>query len=108
MDIAGEDLDAEAARLTALRDALIKGILEKVKHTRLIGHPTKRLPNNINIGIDFVRGDSVSLALDVEGVAGGAEPDQRLFAIQVAADHRHLVLGQGMTPHVEHQDVGGR
>lgn len=95
VDIAGEDLDVEAARLTALRDALIKGILEKVKHTCLIGHPTKRLPNNINIGIDFVRGDSVALALDVEGVAvstgsacssGNAGPSVVLLAMGLSKD----------------------
>jgi cysteine desulfurase len=85
----------EAARLTVLRDALIKGIQEKVQHTRLNGHPTKRLPNSVNIGIDFVRGDSVALGLDVEGVAvstgsacssGNAGPSAVLLAMGLSKD----------------------
>jgi cysteine desulfurase len=94
-ELAMVDLYKESVRITALRDRLIKGILDNIPDTRLNGHPTKRLSNNIHVSIDYVEGESLLLYLDMEGIAcstGSAcssasmEPSHVLSAIGVSQD----------------------
>jgi cysteine desulfurase len=68
IELAGQEMDKEADRLTCLRDKLIKGILERIDHTRLNGHPSMRLPNNVNMSFGFLEGESIVLNLDLEGI----------------------------------------
>jgi cysteine desulfurase len=67
-EIAILEKDEEAGRLTLLRDKLTRGILETIDHTYLNGHPTKRLPNNVNTSIEFVEGESTCLNMDLYGI----------------------------------------
>ncbi len=67
-EIAEQEMAEEAGRLTALRDRLIEGILGGIEHTQLNGHPVKRLPNNVNVSISYIEGESVLLNLDLEGI----------------------------------------
>jgi cysteine desulfurase len=67
-ELAQQEMAGESARLVRLRDRLISGILERVERTSLNGHATERLPNNVNIGIEFVEGEAVCLNLDMEGI----------------------------------------
>lgn len=69
VELAMRDVDAEAVRLTAMRDRMIQGILGNIEHSQLNGHPSLRLPNNINVSIKYVEGESLLLSLDMEGVA---------------------------------------
>ncbi len=59
----------EIARLTKLRDRLIAGVLERVDGTQLNGHPTQRLPNNVNISIAGIEGEAMLFYLDEAGIA---------------------------------------
>jgi cysteine desulfurase len=68
-ELAVKELDERQAHLLPLRDRLIKGLSEKIDHSLLNGHPTKRLPNNISMCFEFVEGESMLLNLDMEGVA---------------------------------------
>ncbi|UCE97752.1 MAG: cysteine desulfurase NifS [Dehalococcoidia bacterium] len=68
VDLTIQEIPTETIRLTSLRDLFIKGILEKIDDTRLNGHPQLRLPNNINVSIDYIEGESVMLNLDLEGI----------------------------------------
>lgn len=68
MEIAKAELKEEGARLTKLRDKLIDGVTSTIKRTYLNGHPKKRLPNNANIGFDYIEGESLILSLDAIGV----------------------------------------
>lgn len=68
-EIAQAEMAAEAKHLVRLRDKLIKGLLEGIPQTRLNGHPTKRLPNNVNISVASVEGESLAVSLDLEGIA---------------------------------------
>jgi cysteine desulfurase len=70
--LAEQQREEWAARCAALRDRLIAGVLERVHHTTLNGHPTRRLPNNANIAFDYVEGESVLLLLDQHGVAASS------------------------------------
>ena len=67
--IARSEMESEAERLRALRDRLIKGMLERVGDSFLNGHPTKRLPNNANFRFRFVEGESMLLNLDMMGIS---------------------------------------
>jgi cysteine desulfurase len=69
LEIAQDRMDEETRRLTILRDNFIKCLPERIDQVRLNGHPTKRLPNNVNISIDLVDGATMLLNLDLEGIA---------------------------------------
>ncbi|HHY45351.1 MAG TPA: cysteine desulfurase NifS [Firmicutes bacterium] len=96
--LAERELEAEGKRLTTLRDKLINGILEKIPDTVLNGHPTKRLPHNVNVSIKYVEGESVLLNLDRMGVgassgsactSGSLEPSHVLLAMGVPHEVAH-------------------
>lgn len=76
--IAGElcmkNFETESKRLSNMRDKLISSILENIENSYLNGHPTDRLPNNINIGIGGMEGETIRLLLllDEEGIAVSA------------------------------------
>ena len=67
-ELAEKETVSEAQRLASLRDRLISGILERIDHTKLNGHPVIRLPNNVNVSIDYIEGEAVLLNLDLEGI----------------------------------------
>lgn len=91
VEIAKNLMGEEEKRLTGLRDRLIKAIFERIKHVQLNGHPTKRLPNNVNISIEFVEGESMLLNLDMEGVA--ASTGSACSSSSMEASHVLLALG---------------
>ena len=110
VELAQQEMGEEAERLTYLRDRLIKGILERIDHVRLNGHPTMRLPNNINVSVDYVEGESIVLNLDLEGICvstGSAcstsslEPSHTLLAMGLSHEQAHgslrLTLGKWTT-----------
>ena len=95
----------ESARLAALRDRLISGVLQ-IPDTELTGHPEWRLPNNASFAFAGVEGESLLLNLDLVGVAassgsacttGSVEPSHVLMAMGVsegaARGHLRLTLG---------------
>jgi len=97
-EIAKAEMKIEAARLTNLRDKLIKGILDSIPESYLNGHPTERLPNNVNVRFSYIEGESLILSLDMEGVAcssGSActsktlEPSHVLLAIGLKHEEAH-------------------
>jgi cysteine desulfurase len=67
--LAGGKLDAEAARVAALRDRLEEGILRGVPGTAVNGARGSRVPNTSNISFDRVEAESLLIALDLEGIA---------------------------------------
>ena len=69
VELAVEGMEGEARQEILLRDKLISGILEQIEDTRLNGHPVHRLPNNVNISVAYIEGESMILNLDMEGIA---------------------------------------
>jgi cysteine desulfurase len=55
--------------LAPLRDRLQKGLSEKIDHLVINGHPTKRLPHNLNISLWYVEGESMLLFLNMQGIS---------------------------------------
>jgi len=96
--LAQEEMCPEIERLTSLRDRLIGDILSRIEDVHLNGHPEKRLPNNINVTIDYIEGESICLNLDLEGICvstGSAcssstlEPSYVLLAMGLSHEHAH-------------------
>ncbi|HEY31768.1 MAG TPA: cysteine desulfurase NifS [Dehalococcoidia bacterium] len=91
--IALEAMTGEIERQTRLRDHLITSILEQIDGVRLNGHPTKRLPNNVNVSIDYVEGESMLLNLDLENIC--ASTGSACSSSSLEASHVLLALGLG-------------
>lgn len=68
-EIAKEEMGSINSRLVPLRDKLLKGLAEGVKDIIFTGHPEKRLPGHASCCIKFIEGESMSLLLDMEGIA---------------------------------------
>ena len=88
----------EAGFQIRLRDKLIKEILDKIPEVFLNGHPALRLPNNVNVSIKYIEGESILLNLDMMGIAcytGSActssslEPSHVLLAIGLPHEIAH-------------------
>jgi len=90
-DIARKELADEAERLTILRDTLIQSILDRIEGSRLNGHPDKRLPNNVNVSISYVEGESMLLNLDLEGIC--ASTGSACSSASLEASHVLLAIG---------------
>lgn len=99
----------ESAKLTKLRDSLIKGVLE-IKDSYLNGHPEKRLPDNVNVRFSYIEGESMILNLDMKGIAASTgsacsskslEPSHILIATGLRHEEAHgslrFTLGRGNT-----------
>src|SRR4051812_48483679 len=56
-----EEMAAEAQRLTALRERLRQGIQDRLTETYLNGHPTERLPGNLNLSFAYVEGEALMM-----------------------------------------------
>jgi cysteine desulfurase len=98
VELAGQEMSEEEKRLTYLRDQLVKGLLERIDHTRLNGHPTMRLPSNVNVSVDYVEGESMVLNLDLEGICASTgsacsssslEPSHVLLAMGLSHEQAH-------------------
>lgn len=68
VEIGQKEMSEEIERLSALRDKLIEGLLKRIDDVHLNGHPIMRLPNNVNVSVDFVEGESMLLNLDLQGI----------------------------------------
>jgi cysteine desulfurase len=107
IELATADIEGHNRRIRALRDRLLTGIMKTIPHTRLNGHPEKRLPGNINISFGFVEGESMLLWLDDAGIcastgsactSGSLEPSHVLLATGLPVEISHgslrLTLGR--------------
>ncbi|MBS5316538.1 MAG: cysteine desulfurase NifS [Clostridiales bacterium] len=110
MELAYTDFEAKNERIKGLRDKLMNGILETIPYSKLNGSITNRLVNNVNIGFEFVEGESLLLLLDMNGVAassgsactsGSLDPSHVLLALGLPHEKAHgslrLTLGEGTT-----------
>jgi cysteine desulfurase len=68
-EIAAAEIPRRMSYLSALRDRLQKGLVERIDHLVINGHPTLRLPQNLNISLWYVEGESMLLFLNMEGVS---------------------------------------
>jgi len=98
VELAGQEMDKEIERLAGLRDKLIKSLMEKIDHVHLNGHPTRRLPNNVNVSVDFVEGESMLLNLDLEGICASTGS----ACSSAILEPSHVLLALGLPPEQAH------
>ena len=77
-------------RVAKMRDRLIES-LEKIPYSKLNGHRTDRLPGNVNIGFEFIEGESLLLWLDISGIC--ASTGSACSSASLEASHVLLAMG---------------
>ncbi|MCX5845244.1 MAG: cysteine desulfurase NifS [Deltaproteobacteria bacterium] len=114
VELAKEKMETEIEKLTYLRDTLIEGILSTIEFTRVNGHTVQRLPNNVNVSIAYVEGESMILNLDMERIAcstGSActssslEPSPVLVAIGLSHELAHGSLRFSLGRQTSEDDI---
>lgn len=108
--LAASEREQVASRCLRLRDKLINGIFDSIDRVHLNGHPTQRLPNNVNISFEDIEGEPVLLGLDFAGVCASSgsacssaslEPSHVLLAIrrspELAQGSLRITLGRDNT-----------
>ncbi|MCK9364314.1 MAG: cysteine desulfurase NifS [Syntrophales bacterium] len=90
-ELSGKLLQEEAIVIGALRDKLIRGVLDNIDETKLNGHATQRLPNNVNITINYIEGEAMVMNLDIEGIA--CSSGSSCSSASSAASHVLVALG---------------
>ncbi len=109
-ELALAEMEEEGQRLTALREHLWEGIAANLRGVRRNGHPTRALPNTLNVCFEYLEGEAILMGLDVQGIAvstGSActsdvlEPSHVLLAMGVppaiAQGAVRFSLGRGTT-----------
>ena len=86
-------------RITGLRDRLIQGISENIPEVVLNGHPTARLPGNVNMSFLYIEGESLILSLDMVGVAVSSGSACTSGSLEPS----HVLMNMGM----DHQQAHG-
>ena len=98
LKIANEHMAENAVKVGALRDKLMKGIAESIPDVKLNGHPTKRLPNNVNYSIRYIEGESILLMLDINGIAASSGS----ACTSGSLDPSHVLLAMGLPHEIAH------
>jgi cysteine desulfurase len=91
-----DEMAAEAVRLTALRERLYTGLVERIDHVIPNGHPTQRLPGTLSVCFDYIEGEAVIMGLDLEGVAVSSGS----ACTSASLEPSHVLLAMGVHPAV--------
>lgn len=103
-----------AAYETELRDYMIERILKEIPYVRLNGHSKKRLPNNVNVSIRFIEGESLLMMLDMRGIcassgsactSGSLDPSHVLLAIGLPHAIAHGSLRMSLSDETTKEDI---
>jgi cysteine sulfinate desulfinase/cysteine desulfurase-like protein len=88
-------------KVSEMRDRMAKKIMELVPDAWINGHITERLPNTLNMTLPGIRGESMVLALDQQGVSlasgsacrsGSPNPSHVLLAIGLSQEEAHCSI----------------
>jgi cysteine desulfurase len=97
-ELAAQRMD-ENKELSRLRDKLLNGIVSRIDHIKINGPlGDKRLPNNVNVSVNFVEGESLLLSLDMVGIAGSSGS----ACTSGSLDPSHVLLAMGLKHEVAH------
>ena len=96
--LAKAEIPERMPRIAAMRDRLVKGLIEKVPHMRYNGHPEKRLPGNISVSMEFIEGESMLLFLNMNGVAASSGSACTSRALKAS----HVLTSMGVPIEVTH------
>ncbi len=98
-ELAVQRMTEEAERVKKLRDTLLTGIVESIKYVKVNGpQGDLRLPNNVNVSIEFVEGESLLLSLDMLGIAASSGS----ACTSGSLDPSHVLLAMGLPHEIAH------
>lgn len=95
IELAAKELPKETLHLVALRDHMIEKLLT-IDHTRLNGHPTERLPGNVNVSVEYIESEAMLFSLDLEGIACSSGS----ACTSGSLESSHVLLAMGLAPEV--------
>ena len=112
-ELCGQELEAEAGRLISLRQRLYNGLTENLEDVYLNGHPTERIPGNLNLSFSYVEGESFLMGLNREiALSSGSactsatlEPSYVLKALGVGEELAHTSIRFGLGRFNTEEDV---
>jgi len=111
-ELAQAEMTKEAERLTALRQRLYAGIVAALPRVHLNGHPTRRLPGNLNLSFECVEGEAVILSSEGVALSTGSacasashEPSHVLSALGLPDELRHAAIRFGLGRWSTEQEV---
>lgn len=97
-ELAQAELTDKINRVQKLRDKLIAGITERIPEAKLNGHPTLRMPGNVNFSFRYIEGESLLLNLDLKGIAASSGS----ACTSGSLDPSHVLLAMGITHEIAH------
>jgi len=102
-EVAQADMAEESRRLTELRTKLQAGIFERLDEVYLNGHPTQRLPGNLNVSFAYVEGESLLMGMNDVAVSSGSactsatlEPSYVIRALGIDEELAHSSIRFGL------------
>jgi len=102
-EIAGKEMAEEIARMRDLRDKLRAGLFERLDEIYLNGHPTERLPGNLNVSFAYVEGESLLMGINDVAVSSGSactsatlEPSYVIRALGIDDELAHSSIRFGV------------
>jgi cysteine desulfurase len=113
-ELCQQEMARERVRLTNLRERLRLGIQEQLREVTLNGHPSERLPGNLNLSFAHVKGEALLMALRDVAVSSGSacttasvEPSYVLKALGLDDElaHGSLRFGLGRFTTVEEVEI---
>ncbi|MDF2676310.1 MAG: nifS [Bacillota bacterium] len=101
VELAAKNFDEHNDYLIKLRTKLIEGIKANIPDVVLNGHPTNRLPNNVNFSYKYVEGEAILLLLDMEGIAASSGS----ACTSGSLDPSHVLLATGLDHGTAHGSI---
>ena len=97
-ELAKAKLSQRSQKERELRDYLITRVLKEIPYTRLNGHPTKRLTNNVNFSFRFIEGESLLIMMDQKGICASSGS----ACTSGSLDPSHVLLAIGLPHEIAH------
>ena len=113
-EIARNSLSSDAHQVSALRDQLERGLLDRVPQIRVNGSRAPRTPNTINVQFAGIDGEALVIALDLKGLAcsvgaacssGAVEPSHVLTAIGLSQEEAKSSLRFSLGRHTTQSEI---
>ena len=100
-ELAVLSMNERMGRETKIRDHMIRRIIAEIPYSRLNGHESERLPNNINISFQFVEGETILIMLDMAGICASAGS----ACTSGSVDPSHVLTAIGLPKEISHGAV---
>ena len=100
-ELAVLSMNERMGRETEIRDHMIRRIMAEIPYSRLNGHESERLPNNINISFQFIEGETILIMLDMAGICASAGS----ACTSGSVDPSHVLTAIGLPKEISHGAV---